>query len=150
MRLTDKIAIVTGSSLGIGAAIAKRYAAEGATVAVNFLKSPDKADEVVKEIQDAGGTAKSYQADVSKVPEIESFAQNVIDDFGRIDIPLRPHERPLGSCLQIVWIAEGHLPVWTDNPYLPDAFQADCGDAAPRFERAIGIDNRRPRHSILT
>ena len=86
MRLTDKSAIVTGSSLGIGAAIAKRYAAEGATVAVNFLKSPDKADEVVKEIQDAGGTAKSYQADVSKVPEIESFAQNVIDDFGRIDI----------------------------------------------------------------
>jgi len=79
MRLTDKIAIVTGSSLGIGAAIAKRYAAEGATIAVNFLKSPDKAAEVVKEIEAAGGTAKSYQADVSKVAEIESFAQKVVD-----------------------------------------------------------------------
>ena len=86
MRLKDKIAIVTGSSLGIGAAIAKRYASEGATVAVNFLKSPDKAEEVVREITDAGGTANSYKADVSKVAEIETFAKSVIDEFGRVDI----------------------------------------------------------------
>ncbi|MDP6427930.1 MAG: SDR family oxidoreductase [Rhodospirillales bacterium] len=86
MRLQDKVAIVTGSSLGIGAAIAKRYAKEGASVAINFLKSPDQAEEVVKEITDGGGTAKAYKADVSKVAEIESFAEAVIGDFGRVDI----------------------------------------------------------------
>ena len=86
MRLQDKVAIVTGSSLGIGAAIAKGYAAEGAKVVVNYHKSPDKADEVVKEITDAGGTAKAYQADVSKISEIERLTKEAIADFGRVDI----------------------------------------------------------------
>ena len=86
MRLRNKIAIVTGSSLGIGAAIAKRYAEEGATVAINFLKSPDKADEVIKEITDSGGTARAYKADVSKIAQIDGLAKSVIDDFGRVDI----------------------------------------------------------------
>ena len=86
MRLQDKVAIVTGSSLGIGAAIAKADAAEGAKVVVNYHKSPDKADEVVKEITDAGGTAKAYQADVSKISEIERLTKEAIADFGRVDI----------------------------------------------------------------
>ncbi len=88
MRLKDKVAIVTGSSMGIGEAIAKRFAAEGATVAVNYFKSPDAADGVVKSIEDAGGTAKAYKADVSKIPEIERFANEVISDFGGVDILL--------------------------------------------------------------
>jgi len=86
MRLKDKIAIVTGSSMGIGEAIAKRYAAEGATVAVNYFKSPDAADGVVKAIEDAGGNAKAYKADVSKIHEIKRFSGEVINDFGRVDI----------------------------------------------------------------
>ncbi|MBO31799.1 MAG: hypothetical protein CMM74_02320 [Rhodospirillaceae bacterium] len=86
MRLKDKVAIVTGSSMGIGEAIAKRYAAEGAKVAVNYFKSPDAADSVVKSIQDAGGNAKAYKADVSKIAEIEKFAADVINDFGQVDI----------------------------------------------------------------
>ena len=86
MRLKDKVAIVTGSSMGIGEAIAKRYAAEGATVAVNYFKSPDAADGVVKAIKDAGGNAKAYKADVSKIPEIKRFSGEVINDFGRVDI----------------------------------------------------------------
>ena len=88
MRLKDKVAIVTGSSMGIGEAIAKRFADEGATVAVNYLKSPDAAEGVVKSIEDAGGTAKAYKADVSKIPEIERFAAEVIADFGGVDILL--------------------------------------------------------------
>jgi NAD(P)-dependent dehydrogenase (short-subunit alcohol dehydrogenase family) len=86
MRLKDKVAIVTGSSMGIGEAIARRYAKEGATVIINYLKNPDKADKVVKDIVAAGGKAKAYKADVSKVPEIEKFAAAVIKDFGHVDI----------------------------------------------------------------
>lgn len=86
MRLKDKVAIVTGSSMGIGEAIAKRFAREGAKVAVNYFKSPDAADGVVKAIEEAGGTAKPYMADVSKIQEIEKLAQSVIDDFGGVDI----------------------------------------------------------------
>ncbi len=86
MRLKDKVAIVTGSSMGIGEAIARRFAKEGATVIVNYLKNPDKADKVVKDITSAGGTAKAYKADVSKVADIEAFAAQVIKDFGRVDI----------------------------------------------------------------
>ena len=70
MRLPNKVAIVTGSSMGIGEAIAKRYAKEGAKVAVNFFKSEDKANVVVDAIKAEGGVAKAFKADVSKVSEI--------------------------------------------------------------------------------
>ena len=86
MRMKDKVAIVTGSSMGIGEAIARRYAKEGATVIVNYLKNSDKADKVVKDIVAAGGKAQAYKADVSKVAEIEKFAATVIKDFGHVDI----------------------------------------------------------------
>lgn len=86
MRLKDKVAIVTGSSMGIGEAIAKRYAKEGATVAINYLKSPDKAQQVVDAITSEGGKAKAYKADVSKVSDIEQLSREVIEDFGRVDI----------------------------------------------------------------
>ena len=86
MRLKDKVAIVSGSSMGIGEAIAKRFAEEGATVAINYFKSPDAANGVVKAIEDAGGKAKAYKADVSKISEIENLSSQVINDFGQIDI----------------------------------------------------------------
>ena len=86
MRMQDKVALVTGSSVGIGEAIAKRFAKEGAKVAINYKSNDEGANRVVAEIADAGGTAKPFKADVSKVPEIERLIQTVIDEFGRIDI----------------------------------------------------------------
>jgi len=86
MRLQDKVALVTGSSVGIGEAIAKRFAAEGAKVAINYKSNDEAADGVVQAITGAGGTAKAFKADVSKVPEIERLVQAVIDEFGRIDV----------------------------------------------------------------
>lgn len=86
MRLEGKVALVTGSSVGIGEAIAKRFAAEGAKVAVNYKSNDDAAAGVVKAITDAGGTAKTFKGDVSKVSEIERITGEIIAEFGRIDI----------------------------------------------------------------
>ena len=86
MRLQNKVAIVTGASLGIGSAIAKRFGREGAKVAVNYLKSEDAANNVVGEITSAGGTAKSFKADISKVPEIEQLTKEVLGEWGNVDI----------------------------------------------------------------
>ena len=68
--LSKKIAIVTGSSDGIGRAIAERLAQEGATVVVNYGKSADKAKEVVAGIEARGGKAVAIQADMSKVADV--------------------------------------------------------------------------------
>jgi NAD(P)-dependent dehydrogenase (short-subunit alcohol dehydrogenase family) len=86
MRLEGKVAIVTGGSIGIGAAIARRFGAEGATVAVNYNRSEDEAKQVVADIEQAGGRAKIYQADISRIAEIERLANSVIADFGQVDI----------------------------------------------------------------
>ena len=86
MRLQEKIALVTGSSVGIGEAIAKRYGKEGARVAINYKSNDEGANGVAQAITDADGIAKPFKADVSKVPEIERLVQAVIDEFGRIDI----------------------------------------------------------------
>ena len=66
MKLSDKVAIVTGASQGIGESIAKRYAKEGAKVAVNYSKSDDKANKVVADIKAGGGEAKAFKADCSR------------------------------------------------------------------------------------
>ncbi len=68
-KLTDKVAVVTGASKGIGAGIAKGLAAEGASVAVNYVSSKGDADRVVSEITNKGGRAVAVQADVSKASE---------------------------------------------------------------------------------
>lgn len=85
-KLAGKVAIVTGASKGIGAAIAKYFAAEGASVVVNYASSKEGADRVVKEITGNGGKAVAVQADVSKQKDIERlFAENK-KAFGRLDI----------------------------------------------------------------
>jgi 3-oxoacyl-[acyl-carrier protein] reductase len=85
-KLAGKVAIVTGASKGIGAAIAKYFAAEGASVVVNYASSKEGADRVVKEINGNGGKAITVQADVSKQKDIERlFAENK-KVFGRLDI----------------------------------------------------------------
>ena len=84
--LEGKIAIVTGASKGIGAAIARHLAAAGAGVVVNYASSKEGADRVVAEIVSAGGKAIAVQADVSKKAEIERLFAETKTTFGRLDI----------------------------------------------------------------
>ena len=86
ISLEGRVAIVTGSSRGIGRTIAKELALRGAAVVVNFLKSAEAADEVVAEIQSAGGQAEAYQADVSDFKEAQGLIKFAIDTFGGLDI----------------------------------------------------------------
>jgi NAD(P)-dependent dehydrogenase (short-subunit alcohol dehydrogenase family) len=86
MRLEGKVAIVTGGSQGIGEAIARRYAAEGARVAIVYHRHDDTAAAVVASIGAAGGTAEAFKADVAVAAESARLAALVIARFGRVDI----------------------------------------------------------------
>ena len=86
MSLAGKTAIVTGSSRGIGKAVAKRLARDGAKVAVNCVSTVDKAEAVVAEIAAAGGEAIVVQADVSKKEDAERLIADTVAAFGQVDI----------------------------------------------------------------
>ncbi len=86
LSLENKVALVTGGSRGIGRAIALEFAARGAAVVVNYNKSPEAAEEVVKKIKEAGGKAAAYQADVSDIKQAEALVKFAIETFGDLSI----------------------------------------------------------------
>jgi 3-oxoacyl-[acyl-carrier protein] reductase len=85
-RFTDKVAVVTGASKGIGAGIAKRLAAEGASVVVNYASSKDGADRIVDDIARAGGRAVAIGASVTNEDEVARLFEDVRKAFGRVDV----------------------------------------------------------------
>ena len=85
-KLTGKVAVVTGASKGIGAAIARSLAAQGASVVVNYASSKAGAEKVVAAITAAGGSAVAIGGDVSKKPEAQGIIDAAIKNFGRLDI----------------------------------------------------------------
>ena len=85
-NLKDKVALGTGASRGIGAAIARRLARDGATVAITYSASPDRANEVVKSITNAGGQALAIQADSGNTDDVKRSVRLTAEAFGKIDI----------------------------------------------------------------
>ena len=85
-ELDGKIALVTGASYGIGAGIAMVFAREGAKVAVNYSKSKEEADDVVKRIKGFGGYAIAVKADVSKAENVHHMVETVRTELGEIDV----------------------------------------------------------------
>ncbi|SAK64959.1 SDR family NAD(P)-dependent oxidoreductase [Caballeronia ptereochthonis] len=85
-KLAGKVAVVTGASKGIGAAIAKALAAEGASVVVNYASSKAGADAVVAEINAANGRATAIGGDVSKAADAQGIVNAAIETYGRLDI----------------------------------------------------------------
>jgi len=84
--LADKVAVITGSSRGIGKAAALAIASEGAKIVVNYARSSGAADEVVQAITEQGGDAIALQADVSQADQVDAMIKAAMDKFGRIDV----------------------------------------------------------------
>jgi len=106
-KLAGKVAVVTGASKGIGAAIAKALAAEGAAVVVNFASSKAAADKVVQDIAAQGGKAAAVQADVAKKADIDRLFAETTKRFGQIDVLV--NNAGVYEFLPIAEVTEAHF-----------------------------------------
>jgi 3-oxoacyl-[acyl-carrier protein] reductase len=99
LGLKDKVASITGASRGIGAASAKALAHHGATVVISYIKSKDKAEELLNEIKKGGNKGMVFQADVRDQGAVNDLVESTLKEFGQIDVlvnnaninfPIRP------------------------------------------------------------
>lgn len=110
MKLQDRVALVTGAGTGIGRGIAEAFARQGVKVAVNYSRSRDAAEEVVRDIRSTGGTAIAIGASVANDQEVRGMVDQIAREFGRLDILVNnagwstriPHDR-LEDLTDEVW-----------------------------------------------
>jgi 3-oxoacyl-[acyl-carrier protein] reductase len=138
--LQGKIAVVTGSSRGIGAAIARELAAQGAIVVLNHRDSLAQAEAVIAEIVTTGGQAVAIQADVSSYAEAQRLVKETVDRFGRIDILVNNAGTTRDMLIMMMPEADWDLVIQTN---LKSAFNCSKAAVRPmmkhRFGRIINI-----------
>src|SRR5580765_22550 len=86
LHLAKKVALITGASRGLGRAMALRFAEEGASVAINYVKNRQQAEEVAQQIRSSGGSAITIQADVADERSVQPMVETVLKEYGRIDV----------------------------------------------------------------
>lgn len=121
MLLKDKVAIITGASGGIGSAAAKIFAKEGAKVVVHYAHSKEKAEQIVKEIEKAGGKAFAKKAE-SNEKEIKDLVNDCLKKFGRVDILVNFAGYPINEKTEKYW--NSHFEE-TDEQMYKDVFNVD-------------------------
>ncbi len=105
-RLKGKVAVVTGASRGIGAAIAERLARDGASVVVNYVDNTDKAMAVVRRIEASGSRAMAVQADVGKAADVQRLFDESLSQFANVDILVNNAGVPLYKMVEEITEAE--------------------------------------------
>ncbi len=105
-RLKGKVAVVTGASRGIGAAIAEHLGRDGANVVINYVTSKDKAEAVVRRIEGSGSKAMAIQADIGKAVDVQRLFDESVKQFGKVDILVNNAGIPLYKMIAEITEAE--------------------------------------------
>ncbi|KEQ28781.1 oxidoreductase [Pedobacter antarcticus 4BY] len=146
-NLTDKIAFVTGGSRGIGAAIAKRLADEGATVVLTYSSSPEKADEIVREIIQGGGIATAVKANGLNADEVTGAVEATISKYGRVDILVNNAGIYVGKAFEEHTLAD-YNEIMTVNVQAVFAASLAAVKAMPAGGRIINIGSNMAEHAL--
>src|SRR6266849_5943628 len=146
--LEGKVALVTGASKGIGAAIAERLAADGASVAINYATSKEDAEALAERIRGNGGKAKAIHADIGNPSQAKAFVDAAVKEFGRLDILVNNagtfHIDPIGTVDEAD--VRSQFAVNVDGPIF--ATQAAASHFSSEGGRVINVSSIAATHSL--
>ena len=147
-KLTGKVAVVTGASRGIGAAIAERLAADGASVAINYAASKEDAEALAERIRGSGGKATAIQADIGNPSQAKALVDAAVKEFGRLDILVNNagkfHIGPIGTVNEAD--VRSQFAVNVDGPIF--ATQAAASHFSTEGGRVINVSSIAATHPL--
>ena len=147
-KLEGKVALVTGAARGIGAAIAERLAADGASVAINYATSKEDAEALAERIRGNGGKAKAIHADIGNPSQAKAFVDAAVKEFGRLDILVNNagkfHIGPIGTVDEAD--VRSQFAVNVDGPIF--ATQAAASHFSTEGGRVINVSSIAATHAL--